>query len=165
VKNWLVVILLLISCKTINAQSYIVYDTLGKTPTGSTVYTGETIFQAFCVPVESLINEIVVAAKIEKKPSQLFVGIYDKDFKIVRNYNNSKEEDNYLHVFDDLNTRLSPGSYFLGVRSNKNGLRWIDTEDGQMAKIQAISCHPVPEPSSYILVLMAGVLCIAVKQW
>jgi hypothetical protein len=164
-KKLLITALFLLWCNNAVAQSYIVYDTTSLPTTGTTLFSGLTIFQPFCINQRTAISQIELHAFVPNSPpAQLFLKVYDENYNVEKTFNHVKEKETWLYLYEDLNFTLNPGKYFLGVSSNKDGLLWRNTLEGQKAKITG-DVIPIPEPSSYILILVAGIFWALVKQW
>lgn len=164
-KKLLITVLFLVWCNNVASATHIVYDTTSLPTTGTTLFSGLTIFQPFCINQRTAIRQIELQAFVPNSPpAQLFLKVYDENYDVEKVFNHVKEKDTWLYLYDDLDFTLNHGKYFLGVSSNKDGLLWRNTPEGQGAKIVGDTI-PVPEPSNCILILVAGIFWALVKQW
>lgn len=160
-----ILIFLLFWCNISYGYTHIIYDTTNLPTTGVTLFSGTTIFQPFCIKTPTVVQQIEIHAFVPNSPpAQLFLKVYDEDGKTERAFNHAKEKDTWLYLYDDVNLPLNPGRYFLGVYSNKRGLLWADTSDGQKAKIVGETI-PVPEASSWAIALASIGVIILLKWW
>ena len=139
-------------CQVASAQLFI-YNTTNCKFAGYKTTTNRPILQQFVVEQPYIISNVEVQLRPAPNSGNVYMSVYDAGMNVVGTYDQSQASiSGNVYSYSGLQALVNPGTYYLGIGSDRPGVRWTDTKCGQWA---SICVTPVPEPSTVILVSIA----------
>lgn len=152
----LLTVVCLFFCQTASA-TFFIYNTTNCKFAGYKTTTHQPILQPFVVEQPYIISNVEVKLQPAPNSGNVYMSVYDAEMNVVGTYDQSQASvSGNVYSYSGLQALVNPGTYYLGIGSDRPGVRWTDTKCGQWA---SICVTPVPEPSTVIL---ASIACVAV---